>query len=165
MDGVHIKIQETSPFNKTWNSHKLGGAVVAYELATCIQTGDIVSFNGPFPAGGCPDIKNFRNKIKKKLLSWEKVLADQGYRGERKVITVRDAKDEQNSYAMACARARHETINRRIKTWKALKKEFRHDRNDHHYFFRSAIVMEQIKIENGNPPFKITNYIDLIRIK
>ena len=64
---------------------------------------------------------------------------------------------------MACARACHETINGRIKTWKSLKKEFRHDRNDHHYFFRSVIVMEQIKIKNGNPPSKITNYIDPIK--
>ena len=64
MDGVHIKIQEPSPFNKTWNSHKLGEAAVAYELAICIQTGDIVPFSGPFPVGGCPDINIFRNKLK-----------------------------------------------------------------------------------------------------
>ena len=114
MDGIHIKLQETSPFNQTWNSHKFAGVSVAYELASCIRTGDIVSFNGPFLAGGCPDINIFRNKIKKKLLPWEKVLADQGYCRERTVITVRNAIYEQNSYAMACARACQETINWRI---------------------------------------------------
>ena len=51
VDGVHFKVDEPSPFNEKWNSHKLGGAGVAYELVTCIATGEIVSFNGPFPAG------------------------------------------------------------------------------------------------------------------
>ena len=115
MDRIHIKIQEPSPFNQTLNSHKFSGAAVAYELASCIKTGDIVSFNGPFPAGGYPD-DIFRNKIKKKLLPWEKVLTDQGYCGKRKVIKVRNTIDEQNSYAMACARTCYETINRKIKT-------------------------------------------------
>ena len=50
-------------------------------------------------------------KMQKKLLPWEKLLTDQGYCVERKVITVRNAIDEQNSYAMACFRAYHETIN------------------------------------------------------
>jgi hypothetical protein len=40
--GIHIKIYEPSPFCKDWNSHKLGGSAVAYELVTCIATGDIV---------------------------------------------------------------------------------------------------------------------------
>ena len=49
MDGVYFKVTEPSPFNKDWNLHKLGGAAVAYEVATCIMTGDIFAFNGPFP--------------------------------------------------------------------------------------------------------------------
>ena len=72
MDGIHIKIQEPSPFNQTWNSYKFVGAAIAYELASCIKTGDIVSFNGPFPAGGCPDINIFRNKIKKSFFPGKK---------------------------------------------------------------------------------------------
>ena len=156
-------MNEPRPFNPDWKSHKLGGSGVAYEVATCIQTGDIVAFNGPFPAGKWPDINIFRNRLKLSLLSWEKVLADLGYRGDTKVITKLNATSTQQSYAMGCARDRHETVNRRIKTWGALKLPFRHDRHDHHLFFRSAVVIEQIKMENGNPPFQVSDYIDPIR--
>jgi hypothetical protein len=164
VDGIHIKIYEPSPFCKDWNSHKLGGSAVAYELVTCIATGDIVAYNGPFPAGKWNDIKIFRNKTKLKLGPYEKVLGDLGYKGDIKVLTKLDAHDRQHSYAMGCARDRHETINRRIRTWGALNKPFRHSRHDHHLFFRSAIVMEQIKFENGSPPFQVRNYIDPVRL-
>ena len=59
MDGVHFKVTEPSPFNKDWNSHKHWGAAVAYEVATCIMTGYIVAFNGPFPAEKSPDQNMF----------------------------------------------------------------------------------------------------------
>ena len=162
VDGVHFKVTEPSPFNKDWNSHKLGGAAVPYEIATCITTGDIVAFNGPFPAGKWPDINIFRNKTKRCLLPGEKVLGDLGYR-DPKVITKLHARNLQHSYAMGCARDRHETVNTRIKTWGALKFNFRHDRHDHHFFFRSAAVIEQIKFENGSPLFQVNNYIDPVR--
>ena len=87
-----------------------------------------------------------------------------GYKGDRKVITGLDKRNRQHSYAMGCARDRHETINARMKTWGALKLPFRHDRHDHHYFFQSVMVIEQIKIENGSKPFEVINYIDPVCI-
>ena len=59
-----------------------------------------------------------------------------GYKGDRKVITGLDKRNKQHSYAMGCARDRHETINARMKTWGALKLPFRYNRHDHHYFFK-----------------------------
>ena len=107
--------------------------------------------------------QNFQKQDKKNLVRGEKVLGDLGYRGDTKIITELNATSKKHKYAMDCARARHETVNRRLKTWGALKKHFRHSRHDHHLFFRSAVVIEQIKTENGNPPFQVTNYIDPIR--
>ena len=156
VDGIHFKVPEHSPMDLSWNSHKLGGSAVAYEVATNIMTGDIVGYNGPFPAGKWPDINIFRNGTKKMLARGEKVLGDLGYRDNR-VITKLDAISLQHSYAMGCARDRHETVNARIKTWGALRLPFRHNRHDHHFFFHSAIVIEQIKFQNGAPLFQIIN--------
>ena len=73
VDGIHFKIDEPRPFSSRWNSHKLGGSALAYELVSNIMTGDIVAFNGPFPAGEWPDLKIFRNKTRQRLTPGEKV--------------------------------------------------------------------------------------------
>jgi hypothetical protein len=97
-------IFKPSPFCKDWNSHKLGGAALSYaELVTCIATGDIVAYNGPFPAGKWNDIKIFRNKTKRQLKEAEWALGDLGYRGDRKILTKLDARDRQHSCSMSCA--------------------------------------------------------------
>ncbi len=45
--------------------------------------------------------------------------------------------------------------------WGALNGAYRHDRWKHHLaVFRAVIVIEQIKFENGSPPFQVFNYID-----
>jgi hypothetical protein len=96
VDGIHFKIFEPSPFSKDWNSHKLGGAALSYELVTCIATGgDIVAYNGPFPARKWNDIKIFRNKTKWQLKEAEWALGDHqlGYRRDRKILTKLDARD------------------------------------------------------------------------
>jgi hypothetical protein len=90
--------------------------------------GDIVGYNGPFPAGKWPDINIFRNKMKGGLIDAEWALGDDGYRGDPKIITKHDATNRQHSYAMGCARDCHETVNNRLRNWMALKIEFRHSR-------------------------------------
>ena len=57
---------------------------MAYELVSNIMTGDIVAFNGPFPAGEWPDLKIFRNKTRQRLTPGEKVLGDLGYQGDQR---------------------------------------------------------------------------------
>ena len=94
-------------------------------MVICIAIGDIVVFNGPFPAG-CNDLSIFWNKTQKSLLPGEKVLGDLGYKSDRKIITRLDKKNSQHKYAIGCARDCHETLNARLKTWGALKNTFRH---------------------------------------
>lgn len=92
---------------------------MSYEIAVCITTGDIVWIHGPFPAA-TPDITIFRFKLKDMLLPFEMVLADRGYRGNNKTLTPYMAKNSQHKRAMAVLRSRHEAVNRRFKTFKAL---------------------------------------------
>jgi hypothetical protein len=160
VDGVDFQIQEPTPFSTAWYSHKFHGPGLRYELAVAINTGDIVSFNGPFPCGAFPDLKIFRNRLKQELGQGEKVVADRGYKGDTKTCTPDNSNNPAHKKAMNRARARHETINRRLKTWKSLKQVFRHESQKHHIIFRSVMVIEQIAINNGRPPFQITNYVD-----
>jgi hypothetical protein len=72
VDGTDLQIYEPTPFSKKWYSHKFRAAGLRYEVAVCIQTGDIVWFHGPFPCGEWPDLKIFRDGLKKVLAPGEK---------------------------------------------------------------------------------------------
>ena len=47
-------------------------------------------------------------------------------------------------------RARHETVNRRFKTWGILKNQYHHNIQEHELVFRAVVVMVQLSIDNGN---------------
>jgi hypothetical protein len=161
VDGIDCQIEEPIPFSRKWYSHKFSGPGVRYELGVAINTGDIVSLHGPFPCGEYPDITIFRLGLKTMLGPGEKVIADRGYRGDTKTCTPLDAQNRQHGMAMGRARARHETINRRLKKWNGLKHVYRHHLNKHYLVFTSIVVIEQIGISNGQAPFQISNYHDL----
>jgi len=134
---------------------------VRYEIAVAIKTGWIVSYNGPFQCGSWPDLKIFRSRLKQWLLLGEKVVADRGYRvGSR--ICHPDYGTEEQQEAMNTARARHETVNGRLKTWKSMKQGFRHSLDKHYLVFRAALVIEQIKIQSDKPPFQVDAVVDPI---
>lgn len=160
-DGTDFMINEPRPFNKGWHSEKHNGPGVKYELTVSIKTGDIAACCGPF-RGGEHDISIFRHRLKKMLLPMEKVIADRGYRGDQKVVTPYDYDciNRQHKRAMGVLRARHETINRRLKTWGCLKQKWRHSLHQHHLVFRSAIAIAQLLHENGRPSFQVTGYRD-----
>jgi len=162
IDGVDFQIPEPTPWSRKWWSHKFNGPGLRYEIAVCIKTGWIVAYNGPFQCGPWLDIKIFRSQLKQLLLPGEKVLADRGYRGDSRVCHPDTAEDDQHASAMNSARARHETINGRLKTWKSMKQVFRHSRVKHHLIFRAVLVIEQIKIQNGQTPFQVNDYVDPI---
>ena len=82
VDGTDFQIQEPSPFESRWYSHKFKGPGLRYEVAVSILGGDIVHTNGPFPCGTWLDISIFRSMLMDKLLPGEFVEADKGYRGQ-----------------------------------------------------------------------------------
>ena len=138
-------IQEPWPFekeyNKKWYSHKFKAAAVRYEVGICLKTGNICWFNGPYPAG-IPDITIFRRGLKHKLGVRELAIADMGYKGEKKISLPDDVKaGHDNRVVMSKGRARHETINGKLKRWGVLCQMFRHDRKKHHFIFKACIAL------------------------
>lgn len=155
VDGTDFRIYEPKPFNKRWYCSKFNGPGLRYELAVCIQTGDIVWINGPYPCGSYPDLKIFRLKLKNMLLPGEMVEADLGYRGERNTVrTPNDFVSMSDKKAKTRARSRHETINGRLKNWGCLKQRFRHPLGKHKIVFSAVAVITQLDFENDAPPFQ-----------
>lgn len=142
------------PFNPKWCSHKFKGAGVRYELAICIQTGDIVWLNGPYPCGEFNDIKIFKHKLQKKLLPNEKVEADGIYRGADGARSKGDFCSKSDLRAKARARSRHETINGRLKSWACLREVWRHPLEKHKIVFAAVVVITQITFNVGEGPFQ-----------
>lgn len=158
VDGTDFRIQEPTPFCKSWHSRKFNGAGLRYEVAISICSGDVVWIHGPFPCGSWPDICIFRNALKNELGDGEKVEADLGYRGEPGCVSVPDCSAFLNPVGRrqkALARSRHETLNKRLKQWHCLHDTFRHDLVKHGSVFRAVAVITQVAIENGEPLFSV----------
>jgi len=114
--------------------------------------------NGPFACGMWPDITIFRASLKTFLDPYERVEADDGYSGEDPVTCktpggLSSRCDKEAAKLRLRIRARHETVNARIKTFGALKQRFRHPTENHGMFVRAVIVLTQLMIENGEPLF------------
>ena len=164
VDGTHFRIKnqinkETGNYIRAWFSHKFNAAGVSYEVAVCIKTGDIVWINGPFPAATA-DISIFRYKLRQLLSPHELVLADRGYQGDKRCLTPYKALSCQHRRAMGALRGRHETVNRRFKTFAALSHTFRHSPQIHHIFFRSAAVLVQLAHQEGYSHYDVVGYVD-----
>ena len=124
-------------------------------MAVCIKTGDIVWIYGPFPCGRYTDLVIFRRRLKHMLDVDEMVEADDGYPDE-KVRRPNNFRSHSDRRAKKNARARHETINKRLKDWKVLGANiYRHRRQSHKYVFKAVAVCTQISFENGDPPFQV----------
>ena len=151
VDGTDCRIQEPSPFNSMWYSHKFRGPGLRYEIGVSISKGHIVWVNGPYPCGSYPDVKIFRDGLKKELLPGEVVLADRGYSDERCVL-VAPGKDSRTSSLL---RARHESLNCRIKSFKATSDVFRHSLSKHSSVFHAVSNICQISILEGSELFSL----------
>ena len=159
VDGTDFRIQNNAENSRKYYSHKFNGPALRYELASCIQTGDIVWFHGPFCPGEMNDLQIFRAGLKDKLLlTGEKAEGDAGYRGEPLVIRHPNNFISQSDFrAKSRSRIRHETINRRIKQFNCLSNTYRHDLKKHHLVFKAVIVITQTAFECGERPFQL-NY-------
>ena len=52
-------------------------------------------------------------------------------------------------------RARHETLNGRLKNWGILSQVFHHHIMTHGDVFRACAVVTQLTVENGEPLFEV----------
>ena len=93
----------------------------------------------------------------------ERVEADKGYRGASgKVDLPHECLGRSNPIkqrrSKALVRARHETLNKRLKQFNCLKMIFRHDLSKHKTTFKAVCVITQYTLECGNPLFRISGY-------
>jgi hypothetical protein len=162
-DGVDCRINSPKkknknkgnyPFDECWYGHKFKKAGLRYGIATCIQTGEIVLVQGPFPAGAWPDQKIYTQHVVPKLRPGEKVEADRGYRHP----TIRRPENfycRSEKKAKGAAAGRHETINGRLKNFASLDDRFRHKRHDHKYYFYTACIMYNLMHRQYGPTFDV----------
>ena len=65
------------------------------------------------------------------------------------------ANDPEKESMQLRVRARHETVNRRLKQWNILRSEYRHSIEDHGSVFRAVAVLTQLALEKGEPLFDV----------
>jgi hypothetical protein len=147
VDGTDFKVNEPKPFNPAYYSHKFKHAGVRYEVAVCIQTGYIVWVNGPFPCGAWPDLRIARDALHDCLDDGEMYIADSGYDEGNQHCFTPDGTNSFEQRQMSLARARHETINGRFKTFRAMSDEWRHSLEKHGPAFRAIACIVQVHIK------------------
>ncbi len=152
VDGTDCRIMEPTPFSPMWYSHKFKGPGIRYEVGVSIQTSDIVWVHGGFPCGSHPDVRIFRSGLKRMLRVNERVVADKGYTDE-KCVTPRQLSSARRSF-YALLRARHETVNERLKHFTVLRERFRHDRAKHSICFHAVANVVQVMMRT-DPLFSI----------
>lgn len=146
MDGVDFEIFEPTPFDKKWFSFKHNGPGLRYEIGVAIKNGHIVWAHGGVPPGEYNDLKLASELFVHMMDKGEKCVADKGYNNKKFFITERYASCFPN---MKKILARHETINRRLKSWNVLSQRFRHSLHLHPKCFHAIVNLTQIAIENG----------------
>jgi hypothetical protein len=149
------------PFNPAWHSHKFNGPGLGHEVAVCIQSGEIVWINGPFPCGAWPDIRIARDALVYELdiQGGEMMLADGGHDDGYEIFETptgeRNADQTMKALARAWAWARHETVNGKLKSWRVLSQTYRHPSITHGLCFRAVANITQFQIAWEGTTFMI----------
>jgi hypothetical protein len=152
LDGTDCPIQEPRPFNDKYFSAKFGKAGLKYEIGICIQTGWIVWYNGPFPAGAS-EKTIAKIGVIRKILPDEKILVDSGFVGCHPCMILPSGIHGISQRMKSLCRARHETVNGRIKTFSVMSSRFRHDIKKHESCFLAVLTVTQIHIMNYGTNF------------
>jgi len=160
VDGTDFRIPQKGQAKKgnPFGSHKYAGkSALRYKLGIEIRGGDLVWIQGPYPAGKWPDIKIFNAVLAHFLERYERVEADDGYRGHADKVKcpLNDISPPEKTAMQARVRARHETFNGRLKNWGILSQVFRHDICRHGEVFRACVVLTQLTIEQGEALFSV----------
>ena len=159
VDGTDFRIPQKGAATKgnAFASHKYAGkSALRYELGVDILAGNLVWIQGPYPAGKYTDIVIFNKVLRNFLEPGERVEADEGYCGHPDKIKCpgNDANPAENRAMQGRVRARHETLNGRLKNWGILSQVFRHHIMMHGDVFRACAVVTQLTIEDGEPLFE-----------
>lgn len=156
VDGTDCRIQEPRPFSKTWFSQKYKGPAVKYEVAIDVLSGRCVWVNGPF-RGSKNDVTIYREGLKHLIPPGKFVIADKAYRGDETASPPNHLDEEDIAELKKRNRARQETFNSRLKSFKVLDDKFRHKpvMEKHKACFEAVAVLVQYGIDCGFPLFVI----------
>jgi hypothetical protein len=160
VDGTHCRIKEPKKTpSGQWYSHKLNKPGVSYEIALDLKKSQISWTNGPFPAAK-HDISIYKQEnsgLKWQIPDGKKVIADRGYRGEtnKELCTPNIFDDDKTKLFKRRARARHESVNKKIKDFDILENRFRHSVKKHKSVFEAVVVIVQMDMDNGLELFAI----------
>jgi hypothetical protein len=154
IDGTDIPISEPGDRNSLWWSHKFNGPGIRYEVATCIRTGDIVWFRGPFPCN-LSDREIFDTFLSKKLVSGEAVEADSGYTGRDQIFPPGVGKNRKARKQKSQVRGRHENVNGRLKVFGVMKHWDNPDTGKHGIFARCVAIIVQLTFTLGEKLYDV----------
>jgi hypothetical protein len=148
VDGTDFRIPQKGVTTKgnAFASHKYAGkSALRYELGVDILAGNLVWIQGPYPAVNT-DIIIFNKVLRNFLEPGERVEANEGYRGHPHKIKCpgNDTNPAENRGMQGRVRARHETLNGRLKNWGNLSQFFCHHIMMHGDVFRVCVVVTQL---------------------
>lgn len=147
VDGVDFLKKEDFPFDPKYSSHKFGGSpAFRYEIGLSLVSDHIVWVNGPFKAGK-PDLNIFREGgLKETLIMFgELAVGDGGYGDVR--VRQRHEGFHKERLRNALSRARHESMNQRIKNFGCMAQRWRHDKHDHFATFHAVVGLVQLELK------------------
>ena len=154
IDGTDIPIAEPGDRSSMWWSHKFNGPGIRYEVATCICTGDIVWFRGPFPCN-FSDREIFDTFLAAKLIQGEAVEADSGYTGRAQIFTPGVGKSHMVRKQKSQVRGRHEMVNGRLKVFGIMRRWDNPDTAKHGVFARCVAVIVQLSFSLGEKLYNV----------
>ena len=108
--------------------------------------------NGPNAYGSNPDVLIFGNRMKARLDPGEIVLADEGYKDERCLLSQHVPVHDRA--IRGSIRTRQEAVNKRFKQFAALTSCYRHDLDLHQFLFHSTANITHLIMVNEEPLFK-----------
>lgn len=158
VDGTHARTNEPRDpdmkRNKIWYSHKDDHPGLGYEIALDLWRNRIVHSKTSGEPASVGDLVLFRQELMGKIPAGKRVIADRGYicAEHRDVLSTPNHLDsDQVKEFKRRARARHETINARMKAFKCLDVRFRHRLHKHQWCFDAVLVLTQYAIEDTGP--------------
>jgi DDE superfamily endonuclease len=151
VDGTHCRIAEPRKNPSAGKySHKLNKPAVAYEIGVAIDGNKVIHVHGPKPAG-CSDAHIYQSEggLKDKIPDGRMAIADNGYQGQDKLSTPNPLDSAELNRLKRRARARHESLNKKVKDFDILEQRFRHPLSKHKTVFEAVITLVQFNLDNG----------------
>lgn len=154
VDGTDCPINEPTPFNRNWFSHKFKGASIKYEIGIDLQ-GNFAWVSPPY-RGSAGDSTIFKRQLRQLIPQDYAAIVDSAYGIEDdKVAPVTEFDSTEVVRFKKRALARHETGKKRIKDFAVTTETFRHSVDFHSFCFYASIVICQYNIEHGENLFNL----------